>query len=210
MVAALLHTPDGDPVVAAAVCYCGPMNQAESVLEPLKAFGSPLADSIQPSPYLEQQKLLDDAWPPGDHYYWKTNLLSNLSDEAIEVLTEYAGKAPNSLSVVALQQLHGEATRVPSDATAFPHRYDHYNFIPMARWKTASEAEQNIEWVRALWQAMQPHTDDAVYGNDLGDDEGDQRIGAAYGINYNRLVRLKNRYDPMNLFRLNQNIRPTA
>jgi len=210
MVAALLHTPDGVPAVAAAVCCCSPMDQAERILKPLKAFGSPLADSIGPIPYIEQQRLLDDAWPPGDQFYWKTSLVSDLSDDAIEVLIEHAAKAPSPLSVTALQQLHGAATRVAPRETAFAHRYDHYNFIPMARWKDPSEAEGNIEWARDFWQAMQSHTDEAVYGNDLGDDEGDDRLRAAYGLNYDRLVALKNRYDPTNLFRLNQNIQPTV
>jgi FAD/FMN-containing dehydrogenase len=209
LIALLLHTPDGDPAVAAGVCYCGPTDQAEAVLKPLKEFGSPLADSVQPIPYIEQQRLLDDAWPPGDQYYWKTSLVSNLSDDAIEVLIEHAAKAPGPLSAVALQQLHGAATRVLPNETAFVHRFDHYNFIPLARWTSASEAERNIEWARDIWQAMQPHADEAVYGNDLGE-EGDDRIGAAYGPNYDRLVRLKNRYDPTNLFRLNQNIKPSA
>jgi FAD/FMN-containing dehydrogenase len=207
MIALLLHTPDGDPAVAAAVCYSGSTDQAETVLKPLREFGAPLADSIQRMPYLEQQRLLDEAWPPGDQYYWKTSLVSNLSDDAIEVLIEHAAKAPGPLSAIALQQLHGAATRVLPDETAFAHRYDHYNFIPMARWTSPSEAERNIEWARDIWQAMQPHSDEAVYGNDLGDEE-DDRIGAAYGLNYDRLVGVKNRYDPTNMFRLNQNIKP--
>jgi hypothetical protein len=208
MVAALLHTPDGVPVVAVAVCCCGPMDQAEEILKPLKAFGSPLADLIQPTPYIEQQKLLDDAWPPGSQYYWKTSLVSNLSDDAIDVLIEHAAKAPSSLSVTALQQLHGAATRVSATETAFAHRYDHFNFIPMARWSDVAEAERNIDWAREFWRAMQPHADDAVYGNDLGDEE-DDRLHAAYGPNHDRLVVIKDQYDPTNRFRLNQNIRPS-
>jgi len=209
MVAALLSTPDGDPAVAVGVCYYGPTDRAEAVLKPLKAFGSPLADSIQPLPYMEQQKLLDDAWPPGDHYYWKTSLVSNLSDDAIEVLVEHAAKSPSPLCAVALQQLHGAATRVLPHETAFAHRYDHYNFIPLARWTTAAEAARNIEWARNIWRAMQPYADDAVYGNDLGDEEN-ERVLDAYGSNHQRLVALKTRYDPTNLFQLNQNIRPSA
>ena len=208
MVAALLHTPDGVPAVAAAVCCCGPIDEGEQLLKPLKTFGSPLADLIQPMPYIEQQKLLDDAWPPGGNYYWKTSLVSNLSDDAIAVLIEHAAKAPSMQSAIALQQLHGVATRVPPTATAFAHRYDHYNFIPMARWQHPSEAKSNIAWAREFWQAMEPHSDKAVYGNDLGDEE-DDRLQAAYGPNYDRLVSLKNQYDPTNLFQLNQNIKPT-
>lgn len=209
LIALLLCTPDGDPAVGAGVCYCGPTDQAEKVLKPLKEYGSPLADSVERIPYLEQQKLLDGAWPPGDQYYWKTGLVSNLSDDAIEVLIEHAAQAPGQLSAVALQQLHGAATRVLPDETAFAHRYDHYNFIPLARWTSASEAELNIEWARNIWQAMQPYSDGAVYGNDLGEQD-DDRVGAAYGSNFDRLVQLKNHYDPTNLFRLNLNIKPST
>jgi FAD/FMN-containing dehydrogenase len=210
MVAILNHTPDGVPVVGAAVCCCGPMDQAEKTLKPLRDFGSPIADLIEPVPYVEQQKLLDGGWPPGDRYYWKTNLVSNLSDAVIEVLTEYAAKAPNLQSLTGLQQLHGAATRVGAADTAFAHRYDHYNFLPIARWTDPSEEGRCIEWAREFWQAMQPHADEAVYGNDLGYEEGDDRGTDAYGLNYDRLVGLKNRYDPANLFRLNQNIKPTV
>ncbi|MCZ6831524.1 MAG: FAD-binding oxidoreductase, partial [Gammaproteobacteria bacterium] len=209
MVAALLNTPDGVPAIAAAVCCCAPMDQAETILRPLKEFGAPLADLIAPMPYVEQQKLLDDAWPPGDQYYWKTSLMSNLSDEAIETLVEHAAIAPSPLAVTALQQLHGAATRVSPTETAFPHRYDHYNFIPMARWTDPLETGRNLEWSRDFWQAMQPHTDAAVYGNDLGE-EDDDRLRDAYGPNYDRLVGLKRQYDPTNLFRLNQNIQPNS
>ena len=207
LIGALLHSPDGDPAVAAAVCYCGPPDEGETVLAPLRAFGHPLADLIAPMPYLEQQKLTDAAWPPGDQYYWKTSLVSNLSDGAIDTLIEHAARAPNAECVVALQQLHGAATRVAPTDTAFAHRYDHFNFIPLARWRDGSEARQNIEWARSIWQALQPHADDAVYGNDLGDDV-DERLGAAFGVNYEALTKLKGRYDPTNLFRLNQNISP--
>ena len=207
IVAALLHTPDAVPAVVAAVCCCGLMEQAEETLKPLRTFGTPIADLVQPMPYMDQQRLLDDAWPPGDHYYWKTSLVSNLSDEAIEVLIENAAKAPNPLSVTALQQLHGEATRVSATDTAFAHRFDHYNFIPMARWNDGADTGRNIDWAREFWQAMQPHADDAVYGNNLGDEE-DDRLHAAYGPNHDRLVMLKDQYDPTNLFGLNQNIRP--
>jgi hypothetical protein len=175
----------------------------------LQDYGSPVADLIEQVPYVEHQKLLDDAWPPGDQYYWKTNLISNLSDAAIEVLIEHAAIAPNTLSVTALQQLHGAATRVGPTETAFPHRYDHYDFIPLARWLDPTEEEQNITWARDFWQAMQPHLDEAVYGNDLGDDV-ENRLGEAYGVNQDRLVALKNQYDPGNLFRLNQNIKPSV
>lgn len=209
MVGMLLRI-DGEPAVGAAICYCGPHDRAETVLKPLREFGVPLVDDIQPIPYLDQQKLLDEAWPPGDQYYWKTSLLSNLTDDAIEVLIAHADKIPGDLSAVALQQLHGAATRVSPDATAFAHRYDHFNFIPMARWKSPAEKSSSIEWSREFWEAMQPYVDEAVYGNDLGDgDESDDRIGAAYGSNYDRLVEVKNRYDPTNFFRLNQNIKPS-
>ena len=205
----LMCLPDGTPAVAAIVCFCGAEEAADEVLAPLRAYGEPLLDDVAQIPYTEQQAILDEVWPPGDRYYWKTSLIANLSDAAIEVLVAHANKAPNGLCLVALQQLHGAATRVPAAATAFAHRFDHYNFIPLARWTSEAEAESCIAWSRDIWEAMQPHSEEAVYGNDLGDDAG-ERVSAAYGDNYARLVEIKNAYDPSNFFRLNQNVQPES
>jgi hypothetical protein len=112
------------------------------------------------------------------------------------------------MSGVGFQQLHGVASRVGQDETAYPHRYDHYEFFPIVVSEDRGEVEKNIHWARELWEAMQPFTTGAVYVNDLGD-EGEARVKEAYGSIYPRLVEVKNKYDPTNLFRLNQNVKPT-
>ncbi len=207
-VAALLTTPDGNPCVAVAVCDCGPLEQAEAHVKPLRTLTTPVADLIRPMPYLEMQKLLEPAFPLEHCYYWKSSLIRDLSAGAIEALLACGAKMPTPLSSVALQQLHGAAARISASQTAFPHRYPHHNFDPTAIWTDPADADRCIRWSRECWEAMQPFVERANYANDLGD-EGEDRVRAGYGPNYERLVALKNKYDPKNLFRLNQNITPT-
>ena len=204
-----MTTPDGDPVVAIAVCYCGPLEEGEKVLKPLKAFGSPVADLIRPMAYVEVQQMFDAAFPPGRRYYWKSSLIRELDDAAIEVTEAYGAKKPTPMSAVAIQQLHGAVTRVGASNTAFAHRYYHYNFIPVSVWLDPSDSDRNVRWAREIWEAMQPFFGQDVYVNDIGE-EGEDRVRGAYGSNYERLLALKNKYDPTNLFHLNQNIRPTV
>lgn len=206
----LLPAPDGNPAVAIAACYCGPPDQGEKILKPLRTFDSPLADLLQPVSYVQMQSLIDEAWRPGRFYYWKSSLIRELSQEAVEILVEYARAMPTSMgSLIYLQQLHGAASRVGATETAFPHRHDHYNCGAMAGWDDPTESEKNVRWARQCWQAMQPFYERSAYVNDLGE-EGEQRVREAYGPNYDRLVALKNKYDPTNFFRLNQNIKPSG
>ena len=115
---------------------------------------------------------------------------------------------PSFASGVGLQQMHGVASRVAPSATAFPHRAEQYDFLILSQWSDATDSDRNIEWTKALFEAMQPHLEDSVYVNNLGD-EGPARVQAAYGENYPRLAALKRTYDPDNLFRSNQNIDPS-
>lgn len=205
----LLTAPDGNQAFATAVCYSGSLAEGEKVLRPLQTFGPPLVDLIQPRSYVEMQSFTDNTWPPGRLYYWKSSLIRKLSDEAIETLLENARRVSNKLSLIYLQQLHGAASRVPVGDTSFPHRFDHYNCGAMLITENATEAKQGIEWARACWEAMQPHVEQTNYVNDLGE-EGEERIQQSYGPNYDRLVKLKKKYDPDNFFRLNQNINPNS
>ena len=215
---ALLSDPDGNPIIAIAVCYCGPAEEGEKVLKPLRAFGPPVADLVSPMPYVALQAMLDEAFAPGRLYYWKTSLLRKLTDPSIETLVEHASKKASPMSLAVLQQMHGAAGRVGATDTAFVHRYDHYNFLPVASWEAPEGSEKNIRWAREFWGAMQPFVEDDCYANDLGevelenviDETGEDRVKAAYGDEtYERLVKLKNAYDPTNFFRLNTNIEPT-
>ena len=205
-IGAFLFTPDGQVAVGIAVCYCGDLDEGQRVVEPLRKIADPLVDSIQPMPYLALQHSFDALFAPGQHYYWKSSLTAGLGDGLIDLLAGRAAALPTPLSVIALQELPGAAARVPQDATAFPHRYHHWNVIFHAGW-TEGDGAKNIAWARDSWEAAQPFVRQAAYVNDLGE-EGADRVRAAYGPNYDRLAQLKQKYDPANFFRLNQNITP--
>jgi hypothetical protein len=160
--------------------------------------------------YVQMQRITDEAWPPGNLYYWKSSLVRTLGDEAIEALLEYAARKPTPLSVIYLQQLHGAASRVDAADTAFPHRFDHYNCGAMLETEDPADTEAGIQWARECWEAMQPFAERSNYVNDLGEAEEEQRVREAYGPSFERLLELKNKYDPTNFFHLNQNIVPTA
>jgi FAD/FMN-containing dehydrogenase len=208
-VAALGLSPAGEPTVSITVCYCGPIDDGEQVLRPLRTFQSPLEDTIQPMPYTDLQRAPDEAYPSGRLHYWKSGWLRDVTDGAVDALMQFVPQMPSSVSGVGLQQMHGAASRIAPSATAFPHRAEQYDFLIGSQWSDASDSDRNIEWTRALFEAMEPHLEQSVYVNNLGD-EGPGRIQAAYGENYPRLAAVKRTYDPHNLFRANQNIKPSV
>jgi hypothetical protein len=207
--ALLGRAPDGSLVAGITVCYCGAIEEGERVLRPLRAFGSPLEDGIRPMAYTALQSAPDEGFSPGQQHYWKSSNLEHLSDEAIEVMVRLVKEMPSPSSGVGLQQMHGAASRVDPAATAFPHRDEHYDLLILSQWANPADSEENVRWTRELFEAMQPFVGKGVYVNNLGEEEGD-RVKEAYGEHYERLVALKDRYDPTNLFRLNQNVKPTA
>ena len=204
--AGVLTGPDGNLVAAIAVCFTGALDQGERVLEPLRRFGSPVVDTIAPCSYVTMQTMLDDAFPPGRLNYWKSSLTDQLSDEAISAVVDAAGRM-SPLSVIVISDYHGAYRRVGKTATAYYHRDLQYDIIIMANWTGSTESEPNVRWARELFQTLRPYVPQGVYVNDLDQDEGGERVKHAYGENYPRLLGLKNKYDPGNFFRLNQNIR---
>ena len=192
-----------------AVCYCGPIDEGEQALRPLRAIGSPVDDGVQPMPYTVLQSARDEGFPSGRLHYWKSGWLHDLTDGAIETLMRFLPRMPSSASGVGLQQLHGVASRVAPSATAFPHRAEQYDFLISSQWSDPTDSDRNVRWTRALFEAMRPHLEESVYVNNLGD-EGPRRVRAAYGENYPRLVAMKRTYDPDNVFRANQNIDPST
>jgi hypothetical protein len=203
---ALTFTFDGAQVVAIGGCYCGSLTEGEKLLKPLRAFGSPVADLFGAMSYVQLQSMFDPFFPPGHHDYTKANFLNGLSDEAIEKFAEYAS-APSPYTFGVLEHLHGAVSRVGSTETAFPHRQPPYNFSIWSSWKDPADSAKNIKWTRDFWDAMRPFMIEGVYVNYL-EDEGDPHAREAYGPNYDRLVALKNKYDPTNFFRMNHNIKP--
>jgi hypothetical protein len=207
--ASLGLTPAGEPTVSIAVCYCGPIDEGEQVLRPLRTFGSPVDDGIQPMPYTVVQSARDEGFPSGRLHYWKSGWLRDVTDGAIETLMQFVPQMPSSGSGVGLQQMHGVSSRVAPSATAFAHRAEQYDFLIGSQWSEATDSDRNVKWTRALFEAMEPHLEESVYVNNLGD-EGPDRVQAAYGANYPRLTAVKRTYDPDNLFRANQNIDPST
>jgi FAD/FMN-containing dehydrogenase len=207
--ALLLTAPDGNPAVAIAACYTGPLDTGEKLLAPLKTFMPPLADFVAPQPYIQMQTLFDEAWPPGRRYYNKSSIIRRVSDGAGEMLVSYARSMPTPQSAIALQQAHGAASRVPADAMAFPHRYDHFSLYVHPATDDPAESDKIVQWGRGCWNALQEFVEPAVYINALEDvlEEGEHRVREAYGSNYERVAGLKKRYDPTNFLASNQNIK---
>ena len=211
--AALLTSPEGVKAAAMVPCYCGDIEEGQRILHPLKEFGPPVADHVGPMPYTAHQHLLEAGLPSGMQNYWKSNFLKELSDDVIDVLVDRFAKVPSPNTLVVTENLGGAVSRVGQGESAFNHRNATYNLLILGVWSDPADKDKNVQWVRETWDAVQPFSSGAVYVNYLGGqaDEGGDRIMEAYGqAKYDRLVALKNKYDPTNLFSLNQNIKPTV
>lgn len=209
--AALLHAPDGSGTKVAALvpCHCGEPAAAEDDVKPLRAHGAPIADLVAPMPYPVVNTLLDPAFPKGALNYWKSGFLPALSDDAIDVLVDAFERVPSTMTGIFLDHIHGAATRVPADATAFPHRREAFSVLILGQWADPNDTDTTIGWVRETFELLRPHLNDARYTNFLAaDDTGVVRQG--YGENYQRLAEVKRSYDPDNVFHLNHNIDPSA
>lgn len=207
--AAFITSPDGFHSLALIACYAGSPETGAKVVQPLREFGPPLIDRLQPMSYCTMQRLLDEAFPAGRRNYWKSSYLRTLSDEAIDVLIERASQVPSPYSAVIIERYTGMASRISQNETAFPHRLEPYNLHIFSAWTNPSEDDRNTQWTQQFWESMQEFSSGSVYVNFLGA-EGDKRVQAAFGKNYERLALLKKKYDPSNLFRHNQNIRPAS
>ena len=200
----------GKPVVGVIVCYAGPVEEGEEAMRPLREFGPPAADMVQPMPYLAVQQLLDPANQKGHQNYWSADFFGELSDEGVDVLVEHATKPVSPLSQVILIPMGGAIGRVDEDASAFGQRDAQWNIHYLSMWPDPADAEQNIAFTREIASAMKPWTTGRAYLNFIGD-EGTGRVEAAFGPEtYARLQELKDKWDPTNLFRHNQNIPPSA
>ncbi|MBS0640700.1 MAG: BBE domain-containing protein [Proteobacteria bacterium] len=158
-------------------------------------------------PYVDLQASADDLFLPGRRFYWKTHFLHRLDDGLIDVLLDRFEHVPSPQSLIAMQPLGGAIARVPVGATAFANRDAMIDLIPTSIWEDHATDAANITWVRDIWQASRRFSTGGVYVNNLGD-EGDERVQDAYGANFRRLIEVKTKYDPDNVFRMNQNIRP--
>ncbi len=207
----LVHAPDGSgmKLCALPLCHSGELAQAEADLRPLREFGPPAMDLVQPMPYPVVNTLLDDGFPRGALNYWKSAFFTELSDAAVQTMIAAFEAAPSTMSALMVEHFHGQVCRVEPTATAYPHREPGYNLVLIGQWLDPAETAANLAWVRETYSALQPYMAPKAYVNYLADDENDQ-VHNAYGPNWDRLVEIKRRYDPTNLFRLNHNIDPAS
>jgi FAD/FMN-containing dehydrogenase len=208
--ATLTHAPDGSGLEVAALvtCHCGSLADAEEAMRPLKQFGSPVLDGVGPMPYCALNSMLDANYPKGALNYWKSNFLAELNDTAIATMLDCFSRCPTRMGQLLLEHIHGAATRIEPTQTAFAHRKEGYNFLVLAQWMNPDDTNDCVAWARETYKRMQPFFASGRYVNYLDDDEAGESIPAAYGPNYRDLQRIKAKYDPKNVFRMNQNIRP--
>jgi FAD/FMN-containing dehydrogenase len=199
----------GKEILAFAIFGSGPIEDAEQAIAPIRALGTPIVDVVGPMQYTVWQSMFDAAGGPGARNYWKTNTFDELSDGFIDVLIDHAWNLPDPQTDIAVAALGGAVNRLPASATAYPHRST--IFVPSihGRWTDPAKDDACIAWARSLTEKSAPFSTGGAYVNFLTQEETD-RVRAAYGPNYDRLVELKNKYDPTNLFRLNQNIKPSG
>ncbi|HET6190714.1 MAG TPA: FAD-dependent oxidoreductase, partial [Trebonia sp.] len=207
----LFANPDAsdDITLAMIACHCGDPASAEADLKPLRQFGPPAADLIQPMPYPVINTLSDGGYPRGALNYWKSAFLGDLSGEALEVMTDAMRRCPSPMSGLAIVPYRGAVARVDAAATAFAHRAPGYSLLIVSQWTDPDDTEQNIVWAKETFDLLRPHTIDRSYVNNLVSEDG-RRVQEVWGANYRRLVSVKRRYDPFNVFRLNHNIGPWA
>jgi FAD/FMN-containing dehydrogenase len=199
----------GELVTVLAVCYAGDLSAGEEALRPLRSFGRPLFDTIAPVFYTALQSGSDASYPSGQHNYWKSHYLAELSDDSIATIVEHAPRMRSPLSSFYLQHLGGEIARPDSTRAAFGHRDGLFDFAILTVWRDPGETAEHVAWAREFFGAMAPYAH-GVYVNNLGT-EGADRVKAAYAPDtYAKLVALKDTYDPRNVFHLNQNIAPSA
>jgi FAD/FMN-containing dehydrogenase len=204
----LLHVPGDDPLPAIGVplCHCGDDEAAaEADVKALRRAGTVLVDDVGRIPYPVMNAATDPLFPRGALNYWKQAFVDEVSDGLIGVLVEAFAAVPSPMSALVVEPVHGAAARVPLDATAFPYRREGYAVLVCGQWRDPADNETNISWVRETFAALAPHVSDRRYVNYMGDEDSAR---AAYGPQYDRLVEVKRRYDPDNLFRLNQNVDP--
>jgi len=205
--------PPGTPLVGQNVgmiiaCHSGPVEEGEKLLKPVKDFGPPAIDAIGPIPYLTLQTMFDAGSGPGHRNYWKSNFMKELSDGAIDAIVERSGSLAGEGTLVLVEHLGGAVGRVGPHATAFSNRDAQYNVSILAGWNNAADDEKNIAWTREFADALKVFATGGGYVNYMAADEGAARVQAAYKANYDRLVAIKQKYDPTNFFSGNQNIAP--
>jgi FAD/FMN-containing dehydrogenase len=210
MAAGLVTAPDGSGQKLAAMLapHCGPLADGAAAVAPIKAFGPPVMDAMGPIPYCQQNALLDASLPKGALNYWKSQFVTELSDDCIGALVDAFSACPSAMSQVVIEHFHGAASRVPVQDTACAMRVTGFNVVIISQWADRRDNDRCISWARDMYAGLAPYLASTRYVNYLDLDEGADPAAAAYGANYARLRELKTKYDPENVFHVNVNIRP--
>ncbi|HYS68200.1 MAG TPA: FAD-binding oxidoreductase [Paraburkholderia sp.] len=199
----------GKPVIVFAMCYSGPVDNGPLTVEFVRGFGTPVGEHLGPMPYAMWQQAFDPLLTPGARNYWKSHNIGVIQDGLIDALLDAIDTLPSTQCEIFFGQIGAQTSRVPVDATAYSSRDTQYAMNVHGRWDDASDDERCIGWARAFFDAAAPFALGSVYVNFMTQEEGG-RVADAYGPNYERLVAVKSRYDPQNLFRHNQNIQPAV
>ena len=199
----------GREVLIFAACYSGDIKEGEMALRPLRTLGNPIADVISPHRFVDWQAAFDPLLTPGARNYWKSHDFADLSDDAINVIVQAVDTLPSPECEVFIANVGGAMARIPAEATAWPTRDAHFIMNVHTRWREKAQDAACVAWTRQLFEATARFASGSVYVNFMPDDEKD-RVETAYGTNYHRLSEIKHRYDPDNLFRMNQNIQPMS
>lgn len=197
----------GKAVIVLAAFHAGDMDEGERILQPLRSFGNPIADVIGPHSYASWQQAFDPLLTAGARNYWKSHNFSTLSDELFDTVIRYIHQLPSPHTEIFIGSIGGQMNRIEKEETAYPHRSSDFIMNVHGRWETSAEDEACINWARSFFRDSAKYATGGVYVNFLTEEETD-RIRAAYGSNFDRLVEVKSKYDPINLFRSNQNIVP--
>ena len=197
----------GKEVVVLPIFYSGAVAQAEKLIAPLRAFGQAHGEHLGAQPYVAWQKAFDPLLTPGARNYWKSHNFTELADGAVDSIIEFAGKLPSPQCEIFIGLIAGAPNRIASDAMAYAHRDAKFVLNVHGRWDEAKDDPKCMAWARDFFKASAPYASAGAYVNFMTAEEGD-RVAAAYGANYDRLVQIKKHYDPDNIFHLNQNIKP--
>ncbi|HEY6997702.1 MAG TPA: BBE domain-containing protein, partial [Candidatus Binatia bacterium] len=197
----------GKEVVVLPIFYSGPISEAERLIAPLRDFGAALGEHVGPQPYVQWQKAFDPLLTPGARNYWKSHNFTELADGVLDSIIEFAGKLPSPQCEIFIGLIGGAPNRVAPDVMAYGHRDAKFVLNVHGRWDDAKDDRKCIDWARDFFKASAPYASAGAYVNFMTAEESD-RIASAYGANYARLVGVKKKYDPDNVFHLNQNIKP--
>jgi hypothetical protein len=199
----------GQEVVVFAFMHGGDIEEGRRLIEPVRHFGDAHGEHFGSTPYVAWQQAFDPLLTPGARNYWKSHNFAELGDGTVDTVIEYAGKLPSPQCEIFIAQLGGAANRVAADTTAYAHRDVKFVMNVHGRWDEPIQDQECISWSRDFFEAAKPYAMGGLYVNFMTEEETD-RVGAAYGPNFEGLAQIEQKYDPRNLFHLNQNIKPAA